>query len=84
MILIYAYAGSEAADAVDFKCDRALPERMNQLGIATWKGLAQKSGLTRMRLRLVRGRAIAQLSLSELMQLTTTLLCNLDEFLHNF
>lgn len=83
-VLLYAYAASGAADAVHLKCDPLLQERMNQLEIPSWKALAEKSGLTVLQLRLARQGAIAELKLSQLIQLATALHWKLEELLHNF
>jgi transcriptional regulator with XRE-family HTH domain len=84
LILIYAYAVSEAGDAIAFKYDTILRERMNQLGIADWEDLGEKAGLTRFGVRLVRRGDVRNLSLDELRRLATVLNLNFKEFDRNF
>lgn len=72
-ILLYVYAASDAADVLTFKNDPLLQERMQILGIPSWKALQQKSGLTSLRLRLVRRGEIRQLTLDELKRLAIAL-----------
>ncbi|NJS12005.1 MAG: helix-turn-helix domain-containing protein [Microcoleus sp. CSU_2_2] len=84
LILIYAYAASAAGDAIEFKYDTILRERMNQLDIADWQDLAQQAGLTRFGLRLLRRGDVRNLSLDELKRLATVLNLNFQEFDRNF
>ena len=84
LILIYAYAASSAGDAIEFKYDRILRERMNQLGIADWEDLAAQSGLTRFGLRLLRMGDVRNLSLEQLRRVATVLNLNFQEFDRNF
>lgn len=82
-ILLYAYAASDAADAVHFPCDPILQERMKQLGIPTWQALATKSGLTRLHLRWVRRGEVADLKLNQVINLAAALHWHPEELLHN-
>jgi DNA-binding Xre family transcriptional regulator/molecular chaperone GrpE (heat shock protein) len=84
LILVYAYAASEAGDAIEFKYDTILRERMNQLDIADWEDLAAQAGLTRFGLRLVRRGDVKNLSLEQLRRLATVLNLNFQEFDRNF
>ncbi len=84
LILVYAYAASEAGDAIAFKYDTILRERMNQLDIADWEDLAAQAGLTRFGLRLVRRGDVKNLSLEQLRRLATVLNLNFQEFDRNF
>lgn len=84
LILVYAYAASEAGDAIAFKYDTILRERMNQLNIADWEDLAAQAGLTRFGLRLVRRGDVKNLSLEQLRRLATVLNLNFQEFDRNF
>ena len=84
LILVYAYAASEAGDAIAFKYDTILQERMNQLDIADWEDLATQAGLTRFGLRLVRRGDVKNLSLEQLRRLATVLNLNFQEFDRNF
>ena len=80
LILVYAYAASEAGDAIDFKYDTVLRERMNQLDILDWQDLATQSGLTRFGVRLVRQGDVGKLTLNQLRRLATVLNLNFQEF----
>ncbi|MCY7383020.1 MAG: XRE family transcriptional regulator [Microcoleus sp. CAN_BIN18] len=80
LILVYAYAASEAGDAIDFKYDTVLRERMNQLDIPDWQDLATKSGLTRFGVRLVRQGDVGKLTIDQLRRLATVLNLNFQEF----
>jgi DNA-binding Xre family transcriptional regulator/molecular chaperone GrpE (heat shock protein) len=84
LILVYVYAASEAGDAIEFKYDRILRERMNQLDIADWQDLAAQAGLTRFGLRLLRRGDVRNLSLDQLKRLATVLNLNFQEFDRNF
>lgn len=84
LILVYVYAVSEAGDAIEFKYDPILRERMNQLDIADWQDLAAQAGLTRFGLRLLRRGDVRNLSLDELRRLATVLNLNFQEFDRNF
>jgi molecular chaperone GrpE (heat shock protein) len=84
LVLISAYAGSDAADAVEFQYDAFLLQRMRELGIYSWQDLAKKSGLTRVRLRWVRKGSIAVLPVGQLTQLAKALGWSLDELVQNF
>jgi molecular chaperone GrpE (heat shock protein)/DNA-binding Xre family transcriptional regulator len=80
LILVYAYAASEAGDAIEFKHDTILRERMNQLDILNWQDLAEKAGLTRFGVRLVRQGDVGKLTLDQLRRLATVLNLNFQEF----
>ena len=80
LILVYAYAASEAGDAIEFKHDAILRERMNQLDILNWQDLAEKAGLTRFGVRLVRQGDVGKLTLDQLRRLATVLNLNFQEF----
>lgn len=80
-VLIYAYAASDAADAVSFKYDSLLQARMNQLKISSWQDLATKAHLTRYKLRMIRRGEGGQLPLSQLGQLAIALDWKLEDCL---
>lgn len=80
LVLIYAYAGSDAADAIPRQYDSILQSRMRELGIFNWQELAQKSGLTRVNLRLIRQGELSKFSLIQLMHIATALDWTLEEF----
>lgn len=80
LILVYAYAASEAGDAIEFKYDTILRERMNQLDILDWQDLATQSGLSRFGVRLVRQGDVGKLTLDQLRRLATVLNLNFQEF----
>lgn len=80
LILVYAYAASEAGDAIDFKYDTILRERMNQLNIVDWQDLGDKAGLSRFGVRLVRQGDVGKLTLDQLRRLATVLNLNFQEF----
>lgn len=84
LILVYAYAASEAGDAIEFKYDTILRERMNQLNIADWEDLGAQAGLSRFGLRLLRRGDVRNLSLDQLKGLATVLNLNFQEFDRNF
>lgn len=83
LILIYAYAVSEAGDAIEFKYDTILRERMNQLDIVDWEDLAAQAGLTRFGVRLLRMGDVRNLSLEQLRRVATVLNLNFQEFDRN-
>jgi len=80
LILVYAYAASEAGDAIDFKYDTILRERMNQLNIVDWQDLGEKAGLSRFAVRLVRQGDVGKLTVDQLRRLATVLNLNFQEF----
>ena len=80
LILVYAYAASEAGDAIEFKYDTILRERMNQLDIVDWQDLGEKAGLSRFGVRLVRQGDVGKLTLDQLRRLATVLNLNFQEF----
>ncbi|WP_293149235.1 MULTISPECIES: XRE family transcriptional regulator [unclassified Microcoleus] len=80
LILVYLYAASEAGDAIDFKYDTILRERMNQLDIVDWQDLGEKAGLSRFGVRLVRQGDVGKLTLDQLRRLATVLNLNFQEF----
>ena len=80
LILVYAYAASEAGDAIEFKHDTILRERMNQLDILDWQDLATQSGLSRFGVRLVRQGDVGKLTLNQLRRLAAVLNLNFQEF----
>jgi molecular chaperone GrpE (heat shock protein) len=80
LILVYLYAASEAGDAIQFKYDAILRERMNQLGILDWQDLGEKAGLSRFGVRLVRRGDVGQLTLNQMRRLATVLNLNFQEF----
>ncbi|NJK76054.1 MAG: XRE family transcriptional regulator [Richelia sp. CSU_2_1] len=80
LILLYAYAASEAGDAIEFKYDAILRERMNQLGIVDWQDLGKKAGLSRFGVRLVRRGNVRQLTVEQMKRLATVLNLNVQEF----
>ena len=80
LILVYAYAASEAGDAIDFKYDTVLRERMKQLDIVDWQDLGEKAGLTRFGVRLVRQGDVGKLTIDQLRRLATVLNLNFQEF----
>lgn len=80
LILVYAYAASEAGDAIDFKYDTILRERMNQLDIVDWQDLGDKAGLSRFGVRLVRQGDVGKLTVDQLRRLATVLNLNFQEF----
>lgn len=84
LILVYVYAVSEAGDAIAFKYDTILRERMNQLNIADWEDLGAQAGLSRFGLRLLRRGDVRNLSLDQLRRLATVLNLNFQEFDRNF
>jgi hypothetical protein len=79
LMLLYAYAASEAGDAIEFKYDAILRERMNQLGIVDWQDLGKKAGLTRFGVRLVRRGDVKQLTVEQMKRLATVLNLNVQE-----
>jgi len=80
LILVYAYAASEAGDAIEFKYDTILRERMNQLEILDWQDLGEKAGLSRFGVRLVRQGDVGKLTVDQLRRLATVLNLNFQEF----
>ncbi|MEG3941317.1 XRE family transcriptional regulator [Microcoleus sp. S36b_A3] len=80
LILVYLYAASEAGDAIEFKYDTILRERMNQLEILDWQDLGEKAGLSRFGVRLVRQGDVGKLTLDQLRRLATVLNLNFPEF----
>ena len=80
LILVYLYAASEAGDAIEFKYDTILRERMNQLDIVDWQDLGEKAGLSRFGVRLVRQGDVGKLTLDQLRRLATVLNLNFQEF----
>ena len=80
LILVYLYAASEAGDAIEFKYDTILRERMNQLDILDWQDLGEKAGLSRYAVRLVRQGDVGNLKLDQLRRLATVLNLNFQEF----
>lgn len=80
LILLYAYAASEAGDAIEFKYDAILRERMNQLGIVDWQDLGKKAGLSRFGVRLVRRGNVRQLTVEQMKRLAIVLNLNVQEF----
>lgn len=80
LILVYLYAASEAGDAIEFKYDTILRERMNQLHIVDWQDLGEKAGLSRYAVRLVRQGDVGKLTLDQLRRLATVLNLNFQEF----
>ncbi|MEG4801055.1 XRE family transcriptional regulator [Microcoleus sp. ARI1-B5] len=80
LIVVYAYAASEAGDAIDFKYDTILRERMNQLNIVDWQDLGEKAGLSRFGVRLVRQGDVGKLTVDQLRRLATVLNLNFQEF----
>lgn len=80
LILVYLYAASEAGDAIEFKYDTILRERMNQLDILDWQDLGEKAGLSRYAVRLVRQGDVGKLTVNQLRRLATVLNFNLQEF----
>lgn len=83
LILVYLYAASAAGDAIEFKYDTILRERMNKLEIIDWQDLGEKAGLTRFGVRLVRQGDLGKLTLDELRRLATVLNLNFQEFDRN-
>ena len=80
LILVYLYAASEAGDAIEFKYDTILRERMNQLNILDWQDLGEKAGLSRYGVRLVRQGDVGKLTVNQLRRLATVLNLNFQEF----
>jgi len=80
LILVYLYAASEARDAIEFKYDTILRERMNQLDILDWQDLAEKAGLSRYAVRLVRQGDVGNVTLDQLRRLATVLNLDFQEF----
>ena len=80
LILVYLYAASEAGDAIEFKYDTILRERMNQLDILDWQDLGEKAGLSRYGVRLVRQGDLGKLTVNQLRRLATVLNLNFQEF----
>ena len=80
LVLVYLYAASEAGDAIEFKYDTILRERMNQLEILDWQDLGEKAGLSRFGVRLVRQGDVGKLTLDQLRRLATVLNLNFPEF----
>ncbi len=80
LILVYAYAASDAGDAIEFKYDTILRERMNQLNIVDWQDLGEKAGLSRFGVRLVRQGDVGKLTVDQLRRLATVLNLNFQEF----
>ncbi|MEG5140370.1 MULTISPECIES: nucleotide exchange factor GrpE [unclassified Microcoleus] len=80
LILVYAYAASDAGDAIEFKYDTILRERMNQLNIVDWQDLGEKAGLSRFGVRLVRQGDVGKLTVDQLRRLATVLNLNFPEF----
>jgi len=80
LILVYLYAASEAGDAIEFKYDTILRERMNQLDILDWQDLGEKAGLSRFGVRLVRQGDVGKLTVDQLRRLATVLNLNFQEF----
>ena len=80
LILVYLYAASEAGDAIEFKYDTILRERMNQLDILDWQDLGEKAGLSRYGVRLVRQGDVGKLTVNKLRRLATVLNLNFQEF----
>ena len=80
LILVYLYAASEAGDAIEFKYDTILRERMNQLDILDWQDLGEKAGLNRYAVRLVRQGDVGKLTVNQLRRLATVLNLNFQEF----
>ena len=80
LVLVYLYAASEAGDAIEFKYDTILRERMNQLEILDWQDLGEKTGLSRFGVRLVRQGDVGKLTLDQLRRLATVLNLNFPEF----
>ena len=80
LILVYAYAASEAGDAIAFKYDTILQERMKQLDNVDWQDLGEKAGLTRFGVRLVRQGDVGKLTIDQLRRLATVLNLNFQEF----
>lgn len=80
LILVYLYAASEAGDAIEFKYDTILRERMNQLHILDWQDLGEKAGLSRYAVRLVRQGDVGKLTVNQLRRLATVLNLNFQEF----
>lgn len=80
LILLYVYAASEAGDAIEFKYDEILRERMDLLGIVDWQDLGKKAGLSRFGVRLVRRGNVKQLTVEQMKRLATALNWNLQEF----
>ncbi|MGL5059466.1 MAG: nucleotide exchange factor GrpE [Microcoleus sp.] len=79
LILVYIYAASEAGDAIEFKYDAILRERMNQLNILDWQDLGKKAGLSRFAVRLVRRGDVGQLTVEQMRRLATVLNLNFQE-----
>lgn len=65
--------GSEKIENQNLKYDAILGSRMKQLGLIHWKQLAQKAGLSTLRLRQIRSGAIANIPWGELRQLAQAL-----------
>ncbi|MEG3862964.1 nucleotide exchange factor GrpE [Microcoleus sp. herbarium12] len=80
LIVVYLYAASEAGDAIDFKYDKILRERMNQLNIVDWQDLGKQAGLSRFGVRLVRQGDVGKLTVDKLRRLATVLNLNFQEF----
>jgi transcriptional regulator with XRE-family HTH domain len=80
LTLVYLYAASEAGDAIEFKYDTILRERMNQLHILDWQDLGEKAGLSRYGVRLVRQGDVGKLTVNQLRRLATVLNLNFQEF----
>jgi molecular chaperone GrpE (heat shock protein) len=80
LILVYFYAASDAGDAIEFKYDAILRERMNQLNIVDWQDLGNKAGLSRFAVRLVRRGDVGQLTVEQMRRLATVLNLNVQEF----
>lgn len=73
LLLILGAIGSEMEKRGNLKHDPVLRDRMNQLGLLTWKALAEKSGLSSLRLRQIRRGELRALKVCDLAKLARAL-----------
>jgi len=83
--LVFGVINSDAylESKTGLKCDSLLQERMQQLSIANWKTLRQKSGLTTRQLLQVRRGEVEQLPLHQLQMLAEALHWSVEDLIHN-